>query len=214
MGVMMGVRDEDTVSSLAGRLARLDKQLDDKEQARIEEAAGGVALAEIVARPRSTPSIPTGSRQKADASRARARSRPTRSAIRPATSWSAQAANVFTGPLIELLDSIRRDKEQTIDHDNLDTRARAPNGSGDADGEREGAGARTSRAISKSNRDEIEALTIFLQPAARRSEVTYAMIKAVAGQLKSDRPKPRAAARLAGLCACSMSTRAATRSAN
>ena len=32
MGVMMGVRDEDTVSSLAGRLARLDKQLDDKEQ--------------------------------------------------------------------------------------------------------------------------------------------------------------------------------------
>ena len=33
MGVMMGVRDEDTVSSLAGRLARLNKQLDDKEQA-------------------------------------------------------------------------------------------------------------------------------------------------------------------------------------
>jgi hypothetical protein len=33
-GVMMGVRDEDTVSSLAGRLARLDKQLDDQEQAR------------------------------------------------------------------------------------------------------------------------------------------------------------------------------------
>ena len=42
-GVMMGVRDEDTVSSLAGRLARLNKQLDDKEQARIEEAAGGIA---------------------------------------------------------------------------------------------------------------------------------------------------------------------------
>ena len=30
MGVMMGVRDEDTVSSLAGRLARLNKQLDEK----------------------------------------------------------------------------------------------------------------------------------------------------------------------------------------
>jgi type I restriction enzyme, R subunit len=47
-GVMMGVRDEDTVSSLAGRLARLNKQLDDKEQARITEAAGGRPLADIV----------------------------------------------------------------------------------------------------------------------------------------------------------------------
>ncbi len=46
-GVMMGVRDEDTVSSLAGRLARLDKQLDDKEQARIAAAAGGMALSDI-----------------------------------------------------------------------------------------------------------------------------------------------------------------------
>ena len=44
----MGVRDEDTVSSLAGRLARLNKQLDEKEQARITEAAGGVALTDIV----------------------------------------------------------------------------------------------------------------------------------------------------------------------
>ena len=32
-----------------------------------------------------------------------------------------QAANVFTGPLITLIDNIRREKEQTIDHDNLDT---------------------------------------------------------------------------------------------
>ena len=48
MGVMMGVRDDDTVSSLAGRLARLNKQLDDKEQPRIKEAAGGMALADIV----------------------------------------------------------------------------------------------------------------------------------------------------------------------
>jgi hypothetical protein len=37
MVVMMGASDEDTVSSLAGRLARLDKQLDDKEHARIKQ---------------------------------------------------------------------------------------------------------------------------------------------------------------------------------
>ena len=35
------------------------------------------------------------------------------------------AARVFNGKLIELIDSIRRDKEQTIDHENLDTVLRA-----------------------------------------------------------------------------------------
>jgi len=48
MGVMMGQHDEDTVSSLAGRLARLDKQLDDKERARISKKAGGKPLLLIV----------------------------------------------------------------------------------------------------------------------------------------------------------------------
>ena len=42
MGVMMGARDEDTVSSLAGRLARLNRQLDHDEQERIREQASGV----------------------------------------------------------------------------------------------------------------------------------------------------------------------------
>ena len=35
------------------------------------------------------------------------------------------AAGVFNGELIELIDSIRRDKEQTIDHEGLDTVLRA-----------------------------------------------------------------------------------------
>ena len=50
MAVMMGATDEDTVSSLAGRLARLNKQLDADEQRRIREAAGGTELTQIVGR--------------------------------------------------------------------------------------------------------------------------------------------------------------------
>ena len=38
--VMMGATDEDTVSSLASRLSRLDKQLGPAEQARIADKAG------------------------------------------------------------------------------------------------------------------------------------------------------------------------------
>ena len=48
MGVMMGARDEETVSSLAGRLARLNQQLDSTEQERIKEHAGGIELTRIV----------------------------------------------------------------------------------------------------------------------------------------------------------------------
>ena len=48
MGVMMGARDEDTVGSLAGRLARLNRRLDDSERRRIRDQAGGVELSTIV----------------------------------------------------------------------------------------------------------------------------------------------------------------------
>jgi type I restriction enzyme R subunit len=46
-GVAMGSRDDDTVLSLANRLVRLAKQLDDKAQARIEKASGGIPVAEL-----------------------------------------------------------------------------------------------------------------------------------------------------------------------
>ena len=49
MGVMMGARDEDTVSSLAGRLARLNRQLDQQlSKERIREQASGVELTDII----------------------------------------------------------------------------------------------------------------------------------------------------------------------
>jgi type I restriction enzyme R subunit len=46
--VALGVRDEDTLTSLAGRLARFDKELDDNERTEIETASGGRSLREIV----------------------------------------------------------------------------------------------------------------------------------------------------------------------
>jgi type I restriction enzyme, R subunit len=43
-GVAMGSRDDDTVLSLANRLVRLAKQLDDKAHGRIEKISGGIAV--------------------------------------------------------------------------------------------------------------------------------------------------------------------------
>jgi len=46
--VAIGVRDEDTLISLAGRLARLDLEIEDRDRKEIEEVSGGEPLQEIV----------------------------------------------------------------------------------------------------------------------------------------------------------------------
>ena len=187
MGVMMGARDEETLSSLAGRLARLNRQLDDSERRRIEEQAGGVELTAIVgnllaaidpdridAKAREI-DPPAGDDEPAPAAVDQARDL-----------LAAGAAGVFTGELIDLIDSIRRDKEQTIDHDSLDTVLRAE-WEGDA---QENAQALTHdfREYLEANRDHIEALTIFYRQPHRRRELTYAMIRTVLDKLKADKP--------------------------
>jgi type I restriction enzyme R subunit len=184
-GVMMGVRDEDTVSSLAGRLARLDRELNADDRARIADLAGGTKLAEIVKglldaidpdRIEEAAKESAKGAEPTDEQRTRARDK-----------LVGQAANVFTGPLIHLIDNIRREKEQTIDHDNLDTVLTA-----DWDGDaKENAQNLTKdfAAYLKEHSDKIEALTIFFSQPARRSEITYAMIKSVLDALKVDRPK-------------------------
>ncbi|WP_256360347.1 DEAD/DEAH box helicase family protein [Methylomonas koyamae] len=48
MGVMLGANDSDAVSSLAGRLARLNHQLDAGDRQKIQQQAGGHSLSQIV----------------------------------------------------------------------------------------------------------------------------------------------------------------------
>ena len=97
------------------------------------------------------------------------------------------ATGVFNGELIDLLDSIRRNKEQTIDHDSLDRVLRAE-WEGDAHENAE-AIAQDFRHYLEANRDEIEALTIFYAQPHRRRGLTYAMIREVSDRLKNDHPR-------------------------
>lgn len=46
--VALGIRDEDTLTSLAGRLARLDKEIDDDERKELASVAGGKSLGNVV----------------------------------------------------------------------------------------------------------------------------------------------------------------------
>ena len=168
--------------TIAGRLSRLDNKLGTEDQTRIEQAAGK-SLSAIV---RDLLDAIDADKVEADAIAA-GNPEPDDSDMRAVREERIKrAANVFTGPVIDLMDTIRRDNEQTIDHDNLDALLRA---------EWAGDVAANAKKIApdfedslKGNRDEIEALTIYFTQPARRAEVTYAMIKNVMAKLKEDRP--------------------------
>ena len=184
MGVMMGATDEDTVSSLAARLSRLDKQLGPEEQKRITDQAGQ-PLSRLV---RDLFDAIDGDRVEAAAKAATGQEDPDDKAMDAARdALVSQAAKVLTGPLIELLDTIRRDHEQTIDHDNLDTLQTA-GWAGEATTNATAIKAEFEEWLT-AHRDSIEALTIWFSQPARRSDVTFAMVRSLLEQLKADRPR-------------------------
>ena len=188
MSVMMGATDEDTVSSLAGRLARLNKQLDSDDQRRIRELSGGMELIQFIgklfsaidadnieARALELARLPIGS-DPGDDKRQQAQQQ-----------LVSEASKVLNGELVELIESIRRDKEQTIDHDNLDTVL----GTGWDKDAANNAQALTDEFAGylKANQDSITALTIFFSQPYRRRELSYALIRQVLDKLKTDKPR-------------------------
>ena len=187
MGVMMGIRDDDTISSLAGRLARLNQQLDQTEKEQIKEQAGGIELTQIIGN-LLVAIDPDQIQEKARKNKAVADDvEPSLEACDKAQEQLVDDATiVFNGPLIELIDSIRRCKEQTIDHDNLDS-VILSEWEGDAH-ENAQAIVQSFQEYLQSNRDEIEALTIFYTQPHRRRELTYVMIQEIFDKLKSDAP--------------------------
>ena len=98
-----------------------------------------------------------------------------------------EATKMFNGPLVDLFETIRRDHEQTIDHETLDTLLQAEWAGDKTDNAKQIAGEFADWL--NANRDEIEALTIYFNQPARRAEVTYAMIATLLKTLKADRPR-------------------------
>jgi len=188
MGIMMGATtDEDSVSSLAGRLARLNKQLDADDRRRLRDAAGGVELSHLVgrlfnaidadsieARALDRAGLPAGS-DPGDDGREKAR-----------LELVAEAARLLNGEFIELMDSIRREKEQTLDHDTLDEVLNK--------GWHRDAAAHAQALVEEfaawlhSHQDDIEALAIYFSQPWRRRELTHDLIRQVFDRLKADKP--------------------------
>jgi type I restriction enzyme R subunit len=183
MGLLMGDRSAETVSSLASRLSRLDTKLDDADKDKIATEAGQ-PLSNIV---RNLFDAIDPDKIEADA-KAAGHPEPDDAAMDAAQAERIkQVSTLFSGTLINLIDTIRRDYDQTIDHDSKDTLITA-DWAGDVT---ENATKITTEFADylTENRDTIAALTIYFNTPARRADVSFAMVKDLLHRLNVDRPR-------------------------
>ncbi len=180
-GVAMGSRDDDTVLSLANRLVRLAKQLDDKAQARIEHASGGVPVAEL-GKALIAALDPDAVVQTALATAQAQGKTASEDTLLPEDIEAARASRVATAcapfdqpALRDAIENARREREQLIDHINLDQVTFA--------GFSEQAAAQANALIQsftdylQQHKDEIAALDFFYQQPYQRRALTFAMIE-------------------------------------
>lgn len=188
MEVVMGATDADTVSSLAGRLARIERQLTPAQNADIATRMGGTTLGQLTKalfhaldgdaieqKARELASVPAtadpGDTARADAQRV----------------LVAAAKAPLTGAVVTHIVETCTANMQTLDHDTLDQVLRAE---WDADAQTHAASlVQDFESFCQQHADQLDALTIYYQQPQRRQEVTLAQIKAVVAALKAEAPR-------------------------
>ncbi|UYA61109.1 Type I restriction-modification system, restriction subunit R [Pectobacterium sp. F1-1] len=180
-GVAMGSRDDDTVLSLANRLVRLAKQLDDKAKARIEEASGGLSIGDLGKGLITAldPDAIVATALDITLSQGLTRNEET---LLPEEIAAARAGRVaeacapFDKPsLRDAIENACREREQLIDHINLDQVIF----SGFSEQAESQAKANIAEFVSyiQLHKDEIAALSFFYQQPYQRRALTFDMIE-------------------------------------
>jgi type I restriction enzyme R subunit len=180
-GVAMGSRDDDTVLSLANRLVRLAKQLDDKAQARIEKASGGIPVAELgkgliaALDPDAIVQTALATAKAKGITRSEDTLLPEEIEAARAERVAAACAPFDKPELRDEIESARREREQLIDHINLDEVTFS--------GFSEQAEAQAKAVIQTfvdyiaQHKDEIAALGFFYQQPYQRRALTFDMLE-------------------------------------
>ncbi|MDQ3058205.1 MAG: DEAD/DEAH box helicase family protein [Pseudomonadota bacterium] len=180
-GVALGHRDDDTLLSLASRLVRLAKQLDDKALKRIEKASGGASVGELGRALVSALDPDQIVKQALATAQAQGITR-SEDSLMPEEIAQARAQRVasacqpFDAPALrEEIENARREREQLIDHINLDQVTFSGYG--------EQAHAQAEKVIQtfadyiQKHKDEIAALAFFYQQPYARRALTLEMIE-------------------------------------
>ena len=180
-GVAMGHRDEDTVLSLANRLVRLAKQLDDKAQTRIAKASGGIPVAELgkgliaALNPDAIVQTALATAQASGITRSEDTLLPEELEAARQQRVAAACAPFDKPELRDEIENARREREQLIDHLNLDTVTFA--------GFSQQAEAQARADIQRfadylaQHKDEIAALGFFYQQPYQRRALTFDMLE-------------------------------------
>ncbi|OPY66213.1 MAG: Type-1 restriction enzyme R protein [Syntrophorhabdus sp. PtaU1.Bin050] len=187
--IAVGARDEDLFTSLANRLARLDKQLTEKEKAGFAEKTGGKTITHVVkelldaynpdtledlrlkVEEENPDTSPDEKKQKLDVLIA---------------ALQNKAAHTFTGDLNTYIENVRKVHEQLIDTVNLDKVTALGWEKESKDKAQELV--TTFADWIATHKDEITALQIFYGQPYRRRELTYKMIRELADIIIADKP--------------------------
>jgi type I restriction enzyme R subunit len=188
MEVVMGATDADTVSSLAGRLARIERQLTPLQKHQLAEKMGGASLNQVVkalfhaidgeaieqralALVGQQPGTDPG-----DTAREKAQAQLVAAARAP-----------LTGAVVTAIVEACTANLQTIDHDTPDQLRHA---GWDTDARtRAAAFVEDFQTFCREHRDRLDALTIYYTQPKRRQEVTLAQISAVLDALRQNAPR-------------------------
>ena len=180
-GVAMGHRDNDTVLSLANRLVRLAKQLEDKAQARITKASGGVPVAELgkaliaALNPDAVVQAALATAQANGISRSEDTLQPEELEAARAARVAAACAPFDQPALRDEIENARREREQIIDHINLDE-VTFSGFSAQAEAQANATIQRFADYLQQ-HKDEIAALGFFYQQPYQRRALTFDMIE-------------------------------------
>ena len=180
-GVALGHRDDDTLLSLANRLVRLAKQLDAKALQRIEKASGGIPVGELGKSLVVALDADKIVQQALSTAQAQGitRSEDTLTPDEIATARALRVASAclpFDQPeLREEIETARREREQLIDHINLDQVTFS--GYSAQAAEQAQKVIQTFGDFIASHKTEIEALAFFYQQPYRRRALTFDMIE-------------------------------------
>jgi type I restriction enzyme R subunit len=176
--VAAGLRDDDSLSSLAGRLAALDHRIGDDDRGRIKEASGGTSLHDLAAGLLDAID-PERVDQEVERAQGTHAADEQRDEVR-ALLKDAACAPLDLAPLRNLLKEIKRRSEIVIDEISRDELRHVG-----YDFERARETTRRFRDFLDENRDELLALQILYGRPQKEVRLTYAAIRELADRLTS-----------------------------
>ncbi|MEO0375761.1 MAG: DEAD/DEAH box helicase family protein [Cyanobacteria bacterium P01_A01_bin.17] len=188
MGVAMGAQDEDTFVSLAGRLCRLDRQMEPREREGLRELTNGVGPSEM-AKTLLNAYDPDAIREQAQRDHQLS---PNEEPTEVQTAAAQQgllreAASLFNGAVVDYIENVRKVHEQVIDMVNLDQVTFA---GWDTQAQEQSANLVLDfTEFIDRNKDEITALRIFYNLPYQRRSLTLVMIREMLDTLKTQKPQ-------------------------